>query len=139
MNKNRMRLTSGILSLIGGILQFGALTYFIYRTIDKFPKLGPNPVRSIMLSLAVEIPLLVMGILAVTGGILILKRKRRKLAFIGAVFAYLPLWLIVLLGFDFHLTFEYTEYFISWLLLFILLLLQVLTPVLAYRARAEFI
>lgn len=102
MQKTWMPTTAGILDIISG--SFGALcgaVLLVLGTADGssvafydvgMPQLAPAAILALFLTLA--IPLVVIGILAIVGGIYALRRKNWGLALAGSIAAFFPSWLL---------------------------------------------
>jgi hypothetical protein len=92
MGKSWMPKTAGILNLIGGVgeVVVAAIGLFMAVSWLTYP-----PERSIGFGiLACSVPIALVGILAIMGGISALKRKRWKLALTGSFAASLP-WILL--------------------------------------------
>jgi len=103
MQKTWMPTTAGILDIISG--SFGALcgavllvlgtaggSFLAFYKDVGVPQLAPAAILALFLTLA--IPLVIIGILAIVGGIYALRRKNWGLALAGSIAAFFPSWLL---------------------------------------------
>ena len=102
MQKTWMPTTAGILDIISG--SFGALSAAVLLVLGtagsislafydmRIPRLEPAAILALFLTLA--IPLIIVGILAIVGGIYALRRKNWGLALAGSIAAFFPSWLL---------------------------------------------
>ena len=91
MKKTWMPTTAGILDIISGafalIGSFGCVVGGgIVRFLPEVPRFVPA------VTMAMAVPLLVVGILAIVGGIYAVKRKRWGWAITGSIVALFPSW-----------------------------------------------
>ena len=91
MKKTSMPMITGILAIAaGGFKLLGLLGLIIASyvvVVSPMPAVGVNPA---VVLLIISIPLAVLGILAVVGGIYALQRKKWGLVLAGAIAAFLP-------------------------------------------------
>ena len=91
MKKTWMPITAGILDIICGafalIGSFGCVVAGgITSILEQVPRFVPA------LTMALAVPLLVVGILAIVGGVYALKRAKWGLALTGSIVALFPWW-----------------------------------------------
>ena len=96
MEKTWKPVTAGILSIIAGVLGAagGIVVAVVGGTIGKL-WLGPMAVPNITTILgAIAIPLIIIGIVAIVGGIYALKRRIWGLALAGSICSFICVWFL---------------------------------------------
>ncbi len=92
-NKTWMPTTAGILDIVsGGFGLICALMFIFMGGVMRFVPDVPTYLWPIFMALSV--PLAIVGILAIVGGIYALQRKVWGLALAGSIAAFFPSWLL---------------------------------------------
>ena len=90
--KPRLSTAGGILSILAGCLKLLAVFGLAIATIGVI--IGEEDKDGVVVLLAIAIPLAVLGIVAVTGGIFALMKKNWGMSLAGSIAAVLPLSLV---------------------------------------------
>lgn len=99
MKKTWMPMTAGILDIICGVFALiGGLVLVIVGTVGSgvLMYIGADipPLVAAALFSAIAVPLIIVGILAIVGGVYALQRKKWGLALAGSIAAFFPSWLL---------------------------------------------
>jgi len=90
-----MPMIAGILCIVdGGLKLLALLGLFVASLVIPVSQGNGFAVNASILLLAIMIPLAIIGILAIVGGIYALQRKRFGLAVTGSIAAFLPFSLL---------------------------------------------
>jgi hypothetical protein len=96
-NKNHwMPVVAGILTLIAGVTKLlaflGVLIAVIFMPASAYSSLdnAPHMMWSANWMIAIMVPLLVLGVLAVIGGVYMLQRRMWGMALVGGIAALIP-------------------------------------------------
>ena len=96
MEKTWKPMTAGILSIIAGVL--GAVGGIVAATVGRTIGglwMGPMAVPNITMILgAIAIPLIILGIVAIVGGIYALRRRIWGLALAGSICSLICVWFL---------------------------------------------
>jgi hypothetical protein len=94
-----MPTTAGILDIIAGSFGLiGGVILLIFGAVGSsiMPYLVPQvpPAIAVAIFTSIAVPLIVIGILAIVGGIYALRRKVWGLALAGSIAAFFPSWIL---------------------------------------------
>ncbi len=90
--KPRLSTPAGILAIIAGCLKLLAVFGLAIATIGVI--IGEDEKDGVVVLLAIAIPLAILGIVAVTGGIFALMKKNWGMSLAGSIAAVLPISLV---------------------------------------------
>ena len=129
MNKTWMPIAAGILDIISGLFLLTSITYAIIRTVFNGTPAGSQ--SYFLTFLHVIIPIIValasVGIIAIVGGVYLMKKEKWGLVYLGALAAFVSVTMPVL--------FLFVGYHPAWALI---LLIGIAALVLSLRAEKEF-
>lgn len=92
-NKTWMPTTAGILEIIAG--SFGVIAAGVLNLIAGITRFVPEVPRSLApIFVGLSVPLAILGILAIVGGVYALHRKMWGLALAGSIGAFFTSWLL---------------------------------------------
>ena len=93
MQKTWMPMVAGILDIIAG--SWGLILALIFIFIGSVIRFVPDvPVYLFPIFTALALPLAILGILAIVGGVYALQRKIWGLALAGSIAAFFPCWIL---------------------------------------------
>lgn len=99
MKKTWMPMTAGILDIIcGAFALIGGLVLVVVGTVGSgvlmYFGVEIPPFLPVALFSAIAAPVIIVGILAIVGGVYALRRKKWGLALAGSIAAFFPSWLL---------------------------------------------
>lgn len=91
--KTWMPTTAGILDIISG--SFGLIAFCVLAIAGGIVRFAPNIPKFLPpMFMGLALPLAIVGILAIVGGIYALQRRNWGLALAGSIAAFFPSWLL---------------------------------------------